>query len=129
MENFVPDKYDFNEPITVKFTEPNEQSVDIPEYKGDPNEKTDIWTLYHSGKIFDDLTEPSEQEERITWTQGPPSFLASLIESIPTWPEYYEVKKDVSITIEAPEANGIYVVNVWSIELEKGTKICKVEKP
>jgi len=63
MEYFVSDKYDFNEPITVKFTEPNEQSVDIPEYKGDPNEKTDIWTLYHSGKIFDDYADPNEPIE------------------------------------------------------------------
>ena len=47
-----------------------------------------------------------------------------VINSIPTWPDYYEVKDDIIIVISPPDSNDPCVIN-WDMRIsyEKGTKI------
>jgi len=59
------------------------------------------------------------------------NFLEYLLESIPTWPEYYEVQEDIYMKNPAYTTinmDGVIIDSqegCYSIWIEKGTKICK----
>ena len=67
-----------------------------------------------------------------SYAEDPKSLIEHLFDSIPTWPEYYEVKDDISIYLESPdqEPGSEFVIKAEKyypliMEFKKGVKIYK----
>jgi len=81
--------------------------------------------------IYSEPNEPEMSYINASIPEQHSSLLDQLIESIPTWPEYYEVQEDIYMKNPAYTTinmDGVIIDSqegCYSIWIEKGTKICK----
>lgn len=95
--------------VKIKFTEPNE-----PEYDFIIDTRQTV--IYPIDDItYSDGTIPEPHT----------SLIKELLDSIPTWPEYYVVVEDINICFDHPDTEFLDMEYSYS----KGTKIYKGEKP
>ena len=82
-----------------------------------------VFAIYDENKPDDVVvTEPNEPacDFHIASTPKSKSLFVQILESIPTWPEYYEVEENINIILDHPDTEDFIDME---ISVEKGTKI------